>query len=160
MVMAYWTNVLNQKDLNQSVPAAAEGTYEYAYGGTGNWPFHTAYAARYGLTAFVTRMYSMRQIEQWIKVGVPIIISVAFSNGQLPGEPVKESGGPKLFMRGFTSSGDAISNDPAASTDAEVMIVYRRSDLETVWQTGSNGTAYVIYPAGWTTPTTDSLGSW
>lgn len=160
MVMAYWSNVLGQADLNQTVPAAAEGTYDFAYGGTGNWPFNTGYAASYGLTAYVTRMSSMSQIEQWVKAGVPIVISVAFNNGQLPGEPVKNSPGHLLVVRGFTATGDVITNDPAASTDAGVQIVYKRSDLQNVWLTASNGTAYVIYPAGWQTPTTDAYGSW
>jgi hypothetical protein len=160
MVMAYWANVLSQSNLNQSVPTAAQGTYDFAYGGTGNWPFNTAYAASYGLTAFVTRMYNMSQIEQWIKAGVPIVISVVFNNGQLPGEPVKNSPGHLLVIRGFTSSGDVITNDPAAATDARVQIVYSRADLENVWQTGSNGTAYVIYPQGWVTPTLDRAESW
>lgn len=160
MVMAYWANILGRPDLNQTVPDAAAGTYDYTYDGTGNWPFNAAYAARYGLVGFVTRMYSMSQIEQWIKAGVPIVISVAFNQGQLPGEPVKKSGGHLLLVRGFTPTGDAITNDPAASTDAGVQIVYRRSDLETVWLDGSYGTVYVMYPPGWPVPTKDSLGSW
>ena len=160
MVMAYWSNVLGQASLNQTVPAAAQGTYDFAYDGTGNWPFNTGYAASYGLTGYVTRMQSMSQIEQWVKAGVPIVISIAFSNGILPGEPVKSSPGHLIVVRGFTSSGDVITNDPAASTDAGVQIVYNRSDLEYAWQYGSNGTAYVIYPTGWRTPTMDSFGSW
>lgn len=160
MVMAYWANVLGQPNLNQTVPAAAQGTYDFAYDGTGNWPFNTAYAASYGLTSFVTRMSSMSQVEQWIKAGVPIVISVAFNNGQLPGEPVKNSPGHLMVIRGFTSTGDVITNDPAAATDAQVQIVYKRADLENVWQTSSNGTAYVIYPQGWATPTVDAAGSW
>jgi hypothetical protein len=160
MVLAYWSNVLGQSSLNQTVPDAARDTYDYAYDGTGNWPNNTAYAANFGLTGFVTRMYSVSQVEQWIKAGVPIVISVAFNNGQLPGEPVKKSGGHLLVVRGFTASGDVITNDPAASTDAGVQIVYSRSNLETVWQNGSNGTAYVIYPAGWATPTLGANGSW
>ncbi|HEX6796828.1 MAG TPA: C39 family peptidase [Ktedonobacterales bacterium] len=160
MVMAYWSNVLGQSNLNQTVPDAAQGTYDFAYGGTGNWPFNTAYAASYGLTAFVTRMDNMSQVEQWIKAGVPIVISVAFNNGQLPGEPVKNSPGHLLVIRGFTSSGDVITNDPAAATDDQVQIVYHRADLEYVWQYGSNGTAYVMYPQGWPVPTTDAAGSW
>jgi hypothetical protein len=160
MVMAYWANVLGQPNLNQTVPMAAQGTYDFAYDGTGNWPFNTAYAASYGLTSFVTRMSSMSQVEQWIKAGVPIVISVAFNNGQLPGEPVKNSPGHLIVIRGFTSTGDVITNDPAAATDAQVQIVYKRADLENVWQFGSHGTAYVIYPQGWATPTVDAAGSW
>lgn len=161
MVMAYWSNVLSQANLNQTVPDAAQGTYDFTYQGTGNWPFNTAYATEFGgLHAFVTRMYSMSQVEQWIKAGVPIIISIAFSKHQLPGAPISSSTGHLIVVRGFASNGDVITNDPAAASDAQVQITYNRADLQNVWLNGSNGTVYVIYPNGWATPTVDANGSW
>ncbi len=160
MVMAYWSNVLKNADLNQTVPAAAQGTYDFTYAGTGNWPFNTAYAGSFGLHAFVTRMYSLSQIEQWIKVGVPIVISIAYQSGQLPGSPIPSTNGHLLVVRGFAANGDVITNDPAAASNAQVQITYPRSIFESLWQNASNGTAYVIYPEHWITPTTDSLGSW
>lgn len=160
MVMAYWSNILNQQDLNQTVPDAAKGTYDFTYKGTGNWPFNTGYAASFGLRTFVTRMYSMSQIEQWIKVGVPIVISIAFKKGELPGSPIPSSNGHLILVRGFASNGDVITNDPAAKNDKEVQITYNRAALQHVWLNGSNGTVYVIYPENWPTPTKDALGSW
>jgi len=160
MVMAYWSNVLGQPDLDQSVPDAAAGTYDFTYRGTGNWPFNTGYAAEFGLRAFVTRMYSMSQIEQWIKVGVPIVISVSYKKGQLPGSPIPGTAGHLLLVRGFAENGDVITNDPAAAGDDGVQITYNRADLEHVWLHGSNGTVYVLYPEDWQTPTVDVLGSW
>jgi peptidase C39-like protein len=160
MVMAYWSNVLKQPVLNQTVPHAARGTYDFTYQGTGNWPFNTAYAGSYGLHAFVTRMYSLSQIEQWIKVGVPIVISIAYGNGQLPGSPIPSSTGHLLVVRGFAANGDVIANDPAAASDAQVQITYPRAIFESLWQRASNGATYVIYPEGWRTPTTNALGSW
>ena len=38
------------------VDYAARHTFDYAYDGAGNWPFNTAYAARFGLEGFVTRL--------------------------------------------------------------------------------------------------------
>jgi hypothetical protein len=160
MVMAYWSNVLKQPVLTQTVPHAARGTYDFTYQGTGNWPFNTAYAGSYGLHAFVTRMYSLSQIEQWIKVGVPIVVSIAYGNGQLPGSPIPSSTGHLLVVRGFAANGDVIANDPAAASDAQVQIRYPRATFESLWQRASNGAVYVIYPEGWQTPTTNSLGSW
>ena len=160
MIMAYWSNVLNQANLNQTVPDAAEGTYDFTYQGTGNWPFNMAYAAEFGgMHSFVTRMYSMSQIEQWVKLGVPVVISIAFRKGQLPGAPISSTNGHLIVVRGFTSTGDVIVNDPAAATDAQVQIVYNRADLQNAWF-NSNGTVYVMYPNGWSTPTVDADGSW
>ncbi|MGH2480695.1 MAG: C39 family peptidase, partial [Ktedonobacteraceae bacterium] len=161
MVMAYWSTVLNQANLNQTVPDAAQGTYDFTYQGTGNWPFNTAYSAEFGgMHSFVTRMYSMSQIEQWIKAGVPIVISIAFKSGQLPGAPINSSTGHLIVVRGFDASGNVIVNDPAFSTDATVETTYNRADLQNVWLSGSNGTAYVNYPEGWSVPTADQYTSW
>ncbi|GHO78753.1 hypothetical protein KSD_65240 [Ktedonobacter sp. SOSP1-85] len=160
MILAYWSTVLNQPDLNQTVPDTARDTYDYTYQGTGNWPFNTAYAGSHGLHAYVTRMYSMSQIEQWIKAGVPIAISIAYKKGELPGTPIPSSSGHLLVVRGFSSTGDVITNDPAASTDAGVQITYSRSSLQAVWLKYSYGTVYVMYPENWTTPTTNRLTNW
>ncbi|MBV9278495.1 MAG: C39 family peptidase, partial [Chloroflexi bacterium] len=155
MVMAYWATRLRRPGLYRTVPEAARGTYDATYDGTGNWPFNVAYAASFGLTGFVTRMVSMSQVEQWIKVGVPIVISIAFRYGELPGEPLQASAGHLVVVRGFTRTGDVVTNDPGAATDAGTRIVFPRSILERVWQDGSHGTAYVLYPPGWATPSTE-----
>jgi hypothetical protein len=155
MVLAYWGQMLGRHNLAVGVPAAAAGTYDATYDGTGNWPFNTAYAARFGLTAFVTRFASMDALEPWIKARVPVVISIAFGSGGLPGAPIPSSGGHLLVVRGFTRTGDVITNDPAAPSDPSVRTVYRRSDLQRVWQDGSHGTVYLIYPRGWQIP---SLG--
>jgi hypothetical protein len=160
MVLAYWANWIHRSDLTPSVPEVARGTYDYTYDGTGDWPFNTAYAASFGLTAFVTRMYSIGQIERWIQAGVPVVLSIAFKHGEFRGEPLPASAGHLIVVRGFTRTGDVITNDPAASTDAAVRIVYRRSNLEHVWQAGSHGTVYIIYPSNLHPPATDSMGSW
>lgn len=161
MVMAYWSNILSQKNLTQTVPDAAKGTYDFTYDGTGNWPNNTAYAAEFGnIRAFVTRMYSMSQLEQWIKYGVPIVVSLAFGPGQLPNSPIPSSTGHILVVRGFASNGDVIANDPAAATDAAVQIVYPREIFQQLWLNTSDGTVYVIYPQFWPTPTVDRDGAW
>ena len=153
MVMAYWANVLNLPQLDVPVPTAAAGTYDYAYRGAGNWPFNTAFAGSYGLTAYVARFGSLAHIEPWIRAGVPIVISVSFRPGELAGAPIASTPGHLLVVRGFTPRGDVIMNDPAAASDAQVRMVYDRGQLERAWLNGSRGTAYVIYPPGWVVPT-------
>ncbi|GHO85753.1 C39 family peptidase [Dictyobacter formicarum] len=163
MVMAYWSTILHQQNLTQTVPDAAKGTYDFTYQGTGNWPNNTAYASEFGnIHAFVTRMYSLSQIEQWVKLGVPIVISIAFGPGQLPGATYSTQG-HLMVVRGFTSKGDVIANDPAmggTTSDAGVEIVYPRAIFQQLWLNASNGTVYVIAPEFWPTPITDRDGSW
>jgi hypothetical protein len=153
MIMAYWGNMLHLPQLVLPVPAVAAGTYDYTYRGAGNWPFNTAFAGTYGLVSYVERFASLDELEPWIKASVPVAISIAFRPGELSGAPIPSSPGHLLVVRGFTPAGDVIVNDPVASSDTQVRMVYRRSQLERVWQRGSHGTAYLMYPPGWQVPT-------
>jgi hypothetical protein len=153
MVLAYWGH-------NVPVPQAADATYDYVYEGNGNWPFNTAWAATHGLEAYVTRMSSMAQIEEWISADVPVIISYAFGEGELAGTPIASSAGHIMVVRGFDANGNVIVNDPAAASDATVRIVYDRAKLEELWLKHSAGTVYLIYPKNHTIPTDKANGSW
>src|SRR3981081_2009918 len=70
-----------------SVDFAARSTYDAAYHGTGNWPFNTAYAARFGLDAFVTQLRSLAEAEQFVRAGIPLVASIATGPGELDGFP-------------------------------------------------------------------------
>jgi hypothetical protein len=50
-------------------------------------------------------------------------------------------------IRGFTASGDVITNDPAVRANAQARKVYPREAFERVWLS-SYGTVYVIHPSG------------
>ncbi len=152
MVLAYWGHAVTVRD-------AAEATYDHTYAGTGNWAFNTAWATTYGLEAFVTRLGSLSQVEAWIAAGAPVIISLAFGAGQLPGAPIASSDGHLIVVRGFDGSGDVIVNDPAGRSDSDVRRVYDRRSLEALWLRSSGGTAYLIHPSGLAIPGSGS-GSW
>ncbi len=143
MVLAYW-------GVNVPVPTAASGTYDYVYGGNGNWPFNTAWAATYGFEAYVTRLGSMTQVEEWIKAGVPVIMSYGFRGGALPGAPYSATSGHIMVIRGFDAAGNVIVNDPAADPRKGDVVrrVYPREQLVRAWM-HSNCTAYLVYPSGW-----------
>jgi hypothetical protein len=128
------------------VDHAARETFDHAYDGTGNWPFNTAYAGRYSLDAFVTRLHSLRDAEAFIKAGIPLVVSVAFGRGGLDGAPISSTPGHLLVIRGFTSGGSVIANDPAGSANSKVRRVYKRAQLEKAWLGGSGGVVYVIRP--------------
>lgn len=143
--------------VDPTVAHAARSTYDYAYEGTGNWPFNTAYAARYGLRGHVTRLHSLRDVERYILHGIPVITSQSFSRGELDGADYGTEG-HIMVVTGFTESGDVVVNDPASNTNAGVRNVYPRAQFERVWQrtkridangevaSGPGGVAYVITP--------------
>jgi hypothetical protein len=153
MVLAHWGHSV-------PVPEAADATYDYVYRGNGNWPFNTAWASTYGLEAYVTRLGSMSQLEEWISAGVPVVISLGYGDGELPGSPIPSSGGHLLVVGGFDAGGNPIAYDPAAASGDAVRIVYDRAILERLWLEHSGGTVYLIYPRGHAIPTDKSYGGW
>ncbi|HEX8824920.1 MAG TPA: peptidase C39 family protein [Archangium sp.] len=152
MVLRYWAGDTTVGACETHVRTALNGVYDWVFKGYGNWPFNTAYASTKGHQAHVTRFTSLAQLEPWIAAGVPAILSVAWSSGQLTGASIASTSGHLLVLVGFDAAGNPIINDPAASSDAAVQRTYLRSEFEPLWLRASAGTAYLIYPAGWQVP--------
>jgi len=82
MVVAYWGKGPTPADYSWVDPSyadpwidyAARNTYDYAYGGTGNWPFNAAYAGRFGLDGSITRLRSLNEAELFIAAGIPLVM--------------------------------------------------------------------------------------
>ncbi|MDX3855449.1 peptidase C39 family protein [Streptomyces sp. AK02-01A] len=138
---------------------AARFTYDYQYKGCGNWPFNAAYAATYqDLSAAVTRLGSLSQVETLIRAGIPVITSQSFLKEELTGAGYGTSG-HLMTVIGFTDSGDVIANDPASPDNNAVRRIYRRQEWETIWlrtkrynatggvASGTGGVCYVYWPA-------------
>ena len=127
------------------VDHTAKMVYDNGYRGTGNWAFNTAYAATLaGGDSYVTRLRDLREAEDYIVAGVPLIVSIAFGRNQLTGAPISASNGHLLVVVGFEADGDVVVNDPAGATNADVRRVYDRAQFERIWIAASGGTAYVV----------------
>jgi hypothetical protein len=156
MVVKYWRTGPRPSQLtwvdppvDAEVDFTARNVFDYTYDGAGNWPFNTAYATRWGLKAFVTRLRSFTEAEELIRAGIPVIISVSFAKGDLDGAGYGTNG-HLMVVVGFTDDGDVVVNDPAShliADDDQVRFTYRRDQLENAWVPHSGGTAYVIHPA-------------
>jgi hypothetical protein len=167
MVVDYWDSGPTSADLAWIEPAladrcvdhAARYTYDAAYRGTGNWPFNTAYAAHFGLDAFVTRLRSLAEAEQFLAMGIPLVASIEGGPGELDGFLLPHgTEGHLVVIAGFTTGGDPIVNDPAALSNDAVRRSYDRAQFERAWLDGSGGTVYVITPPGTALP--PSPGNW
>lgn len=165
MVTEYWGRKPSAEQLSwipadypdPTVDYAARYTYDYAYEGTGNWPFNTAYAAEFGLRGHITRLKSLNDVEDYIARGVPVITSQSFRADELDGAGYGTAGHIMVII-GFTKDGDVIVNDPASNSDGNVRTVYKRAQFETIWlrtqrytdtgsiASGSGGIAYLITP--------------
>jgi hypothetical protein len=131
------------------VRAAVEGVFDWIYDGHGNWPFNTAYAAEQGFEGYVARFTSLAKAEEFVKAGVPVIMSIAWKKGDLSGADIDSTNGHLLVLVGFDSQGNPIVNDPASPANgAPVQHTYSRSEFEPLWLEASGGTVYLIYPAG------------
>ena len=139
MVLSYWGHKAPTADWVRRVHDTADGIY-------GDWPFNTAAAAESGVEAVVVRMNGLDELEDELKAGRPVIISVTFKEGELPGAPIRRSDGHLLVVRGFTPSGDFIVNDPAAPDAGSVRRVYPRAAIRKVWLMNKRGVAYRIRP--------------
>ncbi len=144
---------------NRYVDHAARMTYDYAYRGTGNWPFNTAYAANHADHAFVTRLRNLREAERFVRAGIPVVASVAFGRGELDGAPISSTNGHLMVIVGFTATGDVVVNDPAAPRNRGVRRTYDRGQFENAWLPKSGGLAYIIRTDARKLPA-NSPGNW
>jgi hypothetical protein len=169
MVVAFWGagptaahTAWVDPPVDSVVDYAARNVYDYTYDGCGNWPFNTAYAARFSLEGFVTRLRSLAEAELFIAAGIPLVASVSFSKGELKGAGYGTNG-HLMVIRGFTASGDVVVNDPASHLipdDAQVRAVYDREQFENVWVPRSGGIVYVVRPAGVALPQAPTQANW
>lgn len=141
---------------------AARHTYDYRYEGAGNWPFNTAYAARFGASAFVTRLRSLSEAEQFIARGIPLVVSVSFELDELDGAGYRTDG-HLMVLVGFTEAGDVVVNDPNSHrvpSNDEVRAVFDRHQFEAAWVPRSGGLVYVIHPPGVSLPPPPTEANW
>lgn len=129
---------------------AVTGVYDWIYEGHGNWPFNTAYAAEHGYEGYVARFTSLEKAEEFVKAGVPVIMSIAWDKGDMTNSNISSTNGHLLVLVGFDTNGNPIINDPAWPADEDVQNMYLRSEVEHLWLEASGGTVYLIYPAGMT----------
>jgi hypothetical protein len=126
------------------VDVTARAVFDRAYNGTGNWTFNVAYSGSLGLRAVVAHMQNLDHAQRLIERNIPIAISYAWHDGELPGAPLERSSGHLAVLCGFTAGGDCAINDPAATN---VRVVYPRATIEALWQR-NHGVAYVVAPHG------------
>lgn len=148
MMLAHWARVKEIPEWDEDVPGVQAGVFDPGWGGTGNWPFNTAFAAtRAGIVSYVTRLRGIGDAEQWIAAGVPLVCSVSY--GLLKGKGAPErNDGHLVVLVGFDADGTPVFNDPGRSA---VRLRYRRADFEAAWAR-SGRTVYVLHPTGWRTP--------
>ena len=166
MVLSYWGTGPTPEEYAWVEPSpdpwvdyAARHTYDYSYAGCGNWPFNTAYAGRWGLEAFVTRLRSLNEAELFIAAGIPLVVSASFTKNQIPGLTYG-TGGHLMCLVGFTADGQPVMNDPFSPTNEDVRKTVGRAEFEAAWLTTSRGIVYVIHPPSVALPDAPRQANW
>jgi hypothetical protein len=159
MALAFWSKKLSRPELDLPVPDVAHAIFDPTFGGTGNWPFNTAFAGSFpGIRAYVTRFGDIRELEDWAVAGIPTIVSVSYA--VLKDAPRENDPGHLMVCDGFTSNGDIVLNDPAyhAERGERCRRVFLRANFLKAWASSRN-TVYLIYPVGAKIPA-NRYGDW
>ncbi|GAC1541935.1 MAG: peptidase C39 family protein [Herpetosiphon sp.] len=159
MVLAHWAAQTGSSWLvpftdPSSVPTiVVPAVYDPVYDGTGNWAFNTAWATTLGMHSFVAYLPDLAALASWLERGIPVIASVRWRPGTLPGAPIEHSNGHLVVVTGLTPSGEVAVNDPAADPRLaqSVACSYPADQWLRAWQGGSGGAVYLIYPTDWPT---------
>lgn len=149
-------------DTDPEVVEVVRHVFDAAYGGAGNWAFNVAYAATRGLRAHVTRLRDLTEAEAFIRAGIPLVATAAFTRDELP-EAGYDTKGHLLVIVGFTPEGDVICNDPNSHeipSNDQVRVVFPRHRFERVWAGGNGGLVYVIHPTERALPTPPDQPNW
>ncbi|MBS1705687.1 MAG: peptidase C39 family protein [Armatimonadetes bacterium] len=142
MLISYWAEQEAKPFWAVDVSQVASAIYDPVWGGTGVWPYNTAFAAGLGLNAYVTRMNAISDLEHWIAEGIPVATSVSYD--LLRGKGKRgENDGHLVVLIGFTKDGDPVFNDPGSR--AELHHIYKRQDFERAWAS-SQRACYLVYP--------------
>lgn len=134
MVLAYF-------GIDVPTERVADACFDAEHDVYGNWnrAIQTAYS--FGVSGSVQRFATWEAPSALLHAGRPIVASIAFESGALPGAPLPRTDGHLVVIRGV--DGDAILvNDPAAPRDA-VSTRYPLDALGRAWF-GHGGVAYVL----------------
>jgi hypothetical protein len=110
----------------------------------GVWPLAIDCAASRGLAASVECFVSLDQVAPIIARGLPVIASIRFEKGQLPGAPLTATDGHLVVVTGMDTEWVYV-NDPAAPDAATVPRAYPRAAFARAWL-AQRGVGYVMSP--------------
>lgn len=153
MLLAFWAKELRRPGWDIPVPEVAAAVFDPGWGGTGNWPFNTAFAgAQSGLLACVGRFNDLTDLERWVGSGQPAAASVSYAMLKGADSPARGDG-HLVVVRGFTPEGDVAINDPGVRR-TRVQRVVPRGAFDRAWA-HSRRTVYLVWPEGRLTPVGD-----
>ena len=136
MVLAYY-------GIDRPTREVAEACYDARHDVYGNWPGGVQTAFEYGLPGYVKRFAGWSEAAAVLGRDRPVIASVRFGAGELPGAAVPETKGHLVVVTGFTGRDEVRVNDPAFVRAAGGVRTYPGEAFARAWFGGS-GVGYVL----------------
>ncbi len=117
--------------------------YHSGYKIYGVWPLAVHAAYQLGLKGWVQFINSWREAESYLRKGIPLVTSIAFSDGDLKEPPYPPTEGHLLVLLGIDEQGRPITHDPHLPRDQGAYLHWNREDFSKAWLE-RGGVAYVF----------------
>ncbi len=111
----------------------------------GSWPLAIQCAGRHGRLGAVEAVTSWRPVLELLRAGSPVVASIRFGRGELPGAPLPETGGHLVTVYGIDGE-EVFVCDPAAPDHDSVPRRYELGAFTAAWMR-HRGAAYFLAPS-------------
>ncbi|MDE0065177.1 MAG: C39 family peptidase [Gammaproteobacteria bacterium] len=111
----------------------------------GSWPLAIQCAGRHGRLGAVEAVTSWRPVLEVLRAGSPVVASIRFGRGELPGAPLPETGGHLVTVYGIDGE-EVFVCDPAAPDHDSVPRRYELGAFSAAWMR-HRGAAYFLAPS-------------
>ena len=102
----------------------------------GKWPLAIYWASQQKRLGAVEAVFDWAEIETVLRCGAPIVCSIRFAEGALPGAPLMQSAGHLVVLYGIEfeqNEGFALVMDPAGNSAADVAKRYPLQAFSDAW---------------------------
>lgn len=127
----------------ETVAADCYDDYNHGYG---NWPLIAQAGAKRGFKSYTFRANGQQPLRDQFTAGNAVIMSMAYSTGELTNSPISSTSGHLVLMVGVTATGDYICNDPAGADSRWDHVVYNANQIAHVWLYHAGGVLIAVMP--------------
>lgn len=137
--------ILQAENPSVAWPTVIDACFDRRSETYGCWPLAIRCAAAQGRLGAVEALASWEPILRILRAGSPLVASIRFNAGELPGAPLPRSDGHLLTVYGI-ERGEVLANDPAAPDVHSAPRRYDAQAFSNAWLR-HRGAAYILPPA-------------